>query len=296
MPRVETKLRDVLTLHRLQFPLPFNYLGQAFWGASLAVGSPRGLLSPVVLLAVGTNALLIASPLALNAALDVATDRLDADKRYLATAASRLGQRRALIWPITEMICALVLSLAISGWTGMAAAIVVTQILHNVEPVHLKRRGYAGTVAFGLAATLLPGLLAYGAVRSDFDVSGWLILLGLGVMAVGRTTLWSIPDHEADLATGMRTPAVRYGCASTLVWSCVLMVTGNVLLGWGLCERYGIVWSLAGTLPYLLFLAAVVISSLGGGKPLGSARLTLRPLPIVAIADLVNASIPLLAR
>jgi 4-hydroxybenzoate polyprenyltransferase len=116
------------------------------------------------------------------------------------------------------------------------------QLLYNLEPVRLKRRGFAGAGVFGLSMATLPCLLSYSAVRSGFEPAVWPTFASLGVMAIGRTAWWSVPDRIADVATGMAPPTVRYGAARALVLSCVVMGAGLGLLGWGLWWRYGPAW------------------------------------------------------
>jgi 4-hydroxybenzoate polyprenyltransferase len=138
----------------------------------------------------------------------------------------------------------LTISLSSGRWfvAGIATMSIVMQLLYNLEPVRLKRRGFAGAGVFGLSMATLPCLLSYSAVRSGFEPAVWPIFASLGVMAIGRTAWWSVPDRIAAVATGMATPTVRYGAARALVLSCVVMGAGLGLLGWGLWWRYGPAW------------------------------------------------------
>src|SRR5205823_11778100 len=120
------------------------------------------------------------------------------------------------------------------------------QLQYNIEPAHLKRRGLAGSGVFGVASVGLPLVLGYTALTSHLDAAGWLIFSGAAVLSVARTVWWAIPDHTADHATGIDPPTVRYGPVRALVVACLLLVTGLVLLGWGLWWRYGAAWCAAG--------------------------------------------------
>jgi 4-hydroxybenzoate polyprenyltransferase len=170
-----------------------------------------------VLCAVAANVLLIVSALALNTAVDIPTDRRHEERSYLASSALRLGRGRLLSMVATEMLVATMLVVLVgmrSGrWllVGTATTIVMLQILYNLEPLRLKRRGFVGVSAFCLAVIGLPFVLSYLAGAQNLEMSVLPILLGLGVLAIGRMTWWSVPDEAADAATGMRTPTVPPG-------------------------------------------------------------------------------------
>jgi 4-hydroxybenzoate polyprenyltransferase len=303
MPRVTgaSVWRDIVVLHRLEFPLPVNYVCQASWGACFAVEGVHGLLGASVAAAIGVNLLLIVSALALNNAVDISTDERHQDKVYLASATARFGRARALRWAATEMAAGLALAVAISWWsgrwlvTGMAVAIIAGQLLYNLEPVRLKRRGFAGAGVFGLSVTTLPCLLSYSAVRSGFDTALWPIFIGLGVLAVGRTAWWSVPDRAADTASGIATPTVRYGAGRTLVLSCVVMVAGLGLLGWGLWSGYGPAWVLPGVVMHAVLVgsALALLRHTDDHALPSSVRMLRRAMPLVAVGDVLLVVIPL---
>lgn len=296
--------RDIVVIHRLEFPFPISYLCQASWGVCLAVTSARQLLDASVLLAIVANLLLITAGLALNTAVDVRTDSRHRDKHYLASAVTRFGRDRAFRWATLEMACALglavLVSLRVGHWQVAAAAtvIIVLHLLYNAEPVRLKRRGFAGVAAFGASVVTMPCLLSYGAVPATVDASVWTVIIGLGVMAAGRTAWWSIPDRAADTATGIATPTVRHGAERALALSCLIMLAGLVLLGWGLWWRYGAVWALCGAAMYGAFLGdALAMSRRVAGREVPSAvRLRTRAMPLVMIGDVLLVLIALIAR
>lgn len=304
MPRLATRptWRDIVVIHRLQFPLPVNYLCYAIWGCLFADAGPRRLLDAPALLAIAANFLLIVAPLALNVAVDMATDARHADKGYLAGAAGRFGQTRALYWAAAEMIVALAAVLAIgTGWgrwspLATAAAIVFAHLLYNIEPVRLKRRGLAGSIDFGVASVGLPCLLGYTAVTSAVTTPVWLIIAGAAVLSTGRTVWWAVPDHAADTATGMETPTVRYGQARALALACGILLTGLVLLGWGLWWRYG-PWSLLGVAAHAGFLALALaqLPPTLRGTPPRAREMLKRTLPVATLGEVLIAVVPLVA-
>ena len=243
--------RDVPAIHRLEFPFPINYLCYASMGAFFAVGDAGQLLDLAVLAAIVVNLLLIVASLALNTAVDIRTDERHHERSHLASAARRFGRCRAIRWAATEMVVALLLAGLVSVWSdrhlivAVAAMIVVLQVLYNVDPVRLKRRGLVGVTAFCAAAFVLPFLLSYWAVRPEVDPPIWLIVGGLWIVAIGRMTLWSIPDLTADAVTGMQTPSVRYGQLGAVALSFATIISGLILTGWGLWGRYGPGWALS---------------------------------------------------
>ncbi|MGH3870283.1 MAG: UbiA family prenyltransferase [Pseudonocardiaceae bacterium] len=302
MPRVAgaSTWRDVAVLHRFEFPLPVCYACQASWGACFAAGGVPGLLDPPVLAAVAANLLLIPSGLALNTAVDVRTDERNRDKSYLAAAVTRFGRTRTLRWVAAEMAAGLALAIAIALWSGrwlvtVAAALsIAAHLLYNLEPVRLKRRGFAGAGVFGLSMATLPGLLSYYAIQSGLEATIWLIFAGLGVLIAGRMTWWSVPDRAADIATGMTTPVVRYGVTRTLVLSSLIMLAGLVLLAWGLWSRYGPVWMV----PPVAVNAMVLGGALALLRPaaaITTSGVLKRTMPLVMIADLLLVIVPLTA-
>jgi 4-hydroxybenzoate polyprenyltransferase len=298
-PQWKQSWRDIIVVHRLEYPLPVTYLCYATWGACFAMPDAGRLPVVVVLCAAAANLLLIVSALALNTAADIHTDRYQRERNYLASAALRFGRGRVLRWAAHEMIIAVVLVTLVWTWSGRwlvmgaAAAIIVLQVLYNLEPARLKRRGFVGVGAFCAAVVVLPFLLSYQAVRQDFDTWLWPILVGLGLTAAGRMTWWSVPDRAADAATGMLTPAVRRGAAGALRLACAIMLVGLILIAWGLWWRYGFAW----VIPAITCHAGAIalLHRVTGEATPSSVRLQRHALPLVMIGDLALAITPLVA-
>ena len=295
-------VRDLVTVHRLEYPLSVHYLGYAVLGACYAADAAADLVTLPAILAVLTNLALVVSMNSLNTAADVATDSQSDDKGYVSSAAVRLG-RPKLVWLAAgEMTFALAVTTALSVWTGRwylvasTALVVLLHLLYNLEPVRLKRRGCANPASLGISLGLLPCVISYGALRPDFEPSVWPILVAWAVLITGRAWWWSLPDRAADAATGMGTPAVRHGAVRTLVVCGVLTGLGLVLLGWGLWWRYGPLWGLAGVAISTGFLAYVLpLLPDGGraGKAPNATRMRRRGMSLVVLANVVVALIPL---
>ncbi|ROS37881.1 UbiA family prenyltransferase [Amycolatopsis thermoflava] len=291
-----TGWRDVVVVHRLRFPLPLSYLAYAWWGAAFA--DPRHLLSGPVLVTVAATLLALLAALALNTAADLRTDEQDRDKVDLAGAARRLGSRRIFGWAVAEAAGALALAAVVAVWLGRWAALLViasalcAHLLYNLEPVRLKRRGFAGPAVFGAGFLAVPGLASYFAVRPALERSMVPVLAGLCVLAFGRTAWFSAPDHAADARSGVRTPGARYGPRRTLAVSCGVVAAGLTLLGAGLWWRYGPGWAVAGVLAEGAFLTGM-IALIGPGGSL--SRMRKLATPVVLAGDVTLVAIPLLA-
>lgn len=296
--------RDVLRIHRLEYPFPVHYLCHAVGGACYAASNVHQLFTGPVLFCTIANLLSITGGNPLNAAVDVPTDAHTQDKRDIAQAALRLGRHHAMRWTTAEMTFALAVAAAISLWLdrvliviGVALTIALC-LLYNLEPVRLKRRGLANPLTISLIYGLLPSLVSYSAVRADLTASAWLVFIGLGVLIAGRALWWTVPDQVSDKATGMTTPTVRYGASQAMKISCDVTVVGLGLLGWGLWWRYGPLWALLGVAvngPFLLGKLTLLSRLSEHGLP-NSRQLRRRELSSVMIADMVLTLLPLAAR
>lgn len=295
MPRLKsTTWQDFLVVHRLQFPLPIQYLCYALWGCGFATGDLTRVFDPPALLSIGACLLLIIGPLALNVAVDMPTDVAHSEKGYLAGSAGRLGRERTLTWAWVEMCAGMLALLAIgAGWDRwwplvVGCAIIAAQLAYNVEPIRLKRRGFAGSLVFGVASGL-PFLLGYTAMAVRLDGAMWLIFAGVTMLATGRTVWWAIPDRTADSATGIDTPAVRHGQVPALGAACLILLSGLFLVGAGLWPRYGLVWAIAGVAAHAVFLGFVLgqLHRTRLGRPPNARGMLKRTLPIVTLGDVI---------
>jgi 4-hydroxybenzoate polyprenyltransferase len=296
--------RDVARIHRLEYPFPVHYLCHAALGACYAASDVQQLLTAPVLLSITANLLCIAGGNPLNAAVDISTDAHSQGKRDIAHAALRLGRNHAMSWTATEMTFALAAATATSLWldrpliaVGVALAIALC-LLYNLEPVRLKRRGFANPITIGLTMGPLPSLVSYSAVRPDLTASVWLIFIGLGVLITGRALWWAIPDQLSDNATGMTTPTVRYGAFPVIVIACIVTVAGLGLLGWGLWWHYGPLWALLGVTVCGTFLLSklTLLHGLSDYTLPNPTRMRQRDLSLVMIADILLVLLPLVAR
>lgn len=262
-----SRWRDVVRIHRLEYPFPVHYLCHAVLGACYAANNVHQLFTGPVLLSIIANLLSIVGGNPLNAAVDISTDACNQGKRDIAHAALQLGRHHAMGWTATEMTFALAAATATSLWLDRAliavgvALTIALCLLYNLEPVRLKRRGLANPITIALTTGLLPSLVSYSAVRPDLTVSTWLIFIGVGVLITGRALWWTVPDQIGDNATGMTTPTIRYGASQAIRIACDATVVGLGLLGGGLWWRYGPPWALLGvavSVPFLLSKLALL--------------------------------------
>jgi len=290
-------------VHRLEYPFSIAYLCHAVWGASWAVANPRQLLTAPVLAIVLANYSHQVGEVVLNAALDVDADARNPQKHQVASASQRLGRRALLGLATIE----LALPVLIAGTVSIAlsrpsiavwmAIIVALQVLYNLEPVRLKRRGMANPVTLALTYSALPALPVYLAVRPDVTPWTWLVLLGVLCTATGRTLWWALPDRAADIEANDSTPVVRLGVHRSLLVACLLSTVGVALIGVSLWWRYGPVWALLGMASASLFLV-VKLRQLGRVSEAGvfrAVRMRRRDLPLALATDLAVVVIPLAA-
>jgi len=295
--------------HRLEFPFSLAYLCHAVWGASWAVTQPRQLLAAPVLALVAANVSHQVGEVVLNAGLDVDSDARNPEKRVVAGAAQRLGRRTLLGLASAELAVPVLIAAGVSvalsrpSIVAWMAVIVALQVLYNVEPVHLKRRGMANPITLALTYPVLPALPVYLAVRPTVSPAMWLVLLGMLFAATARTLWWAIPDRVADLAANCSTPVVRLGFARSLLVAGLLSTVGTVLIGGALWWRYGAAWALLGMAAASLFPLTALrrfSRALAASTDRGSAdghlqavRLRRRDLPLALATDLAVAVIPL---
>jgi 4-hydroxybenzoate polyprenyltransferase len=299
-----SRWRDVVRIHRLEYPFPVNYLCHAVVGACYAVSDVAQLFTTPVLLVIIANLLSIVGGNPLNAAVDISTDAHTEGKRDVADAALRLGRNHAMIWTATEWTLALAVAAATALWLdrpliAVGVALTVTLcLLYNLEPVRLKRRGLANPLTIGLTAGLLPSLVTYGAVCPDLTLSVWLIFIGLVVLITGRAIWWTVPDQVGDQATGMTTPTVRYGAFQAIVIACVVTVVGLGLLGWGLWRCYGPLWASLGVVVSGAFLLSklALLCRLSDYALQNSTRMRRRDFSLVMVDDMFLVLLPLAAQ
>ncbi|MFI9009944.1 UbiA prenyltransferase family protein [Actinosynnema sp. NPDC053489] len=295
--------RAVHRVHRLEHPFALHYLCHAAWGACFAVAEPADLLRAPVLVAVLANAVQILSQGPLNAAADVAGDRVNPGKSGIATAVLRPGPAHVALWGLAEMAVAVTACAAVALHLDrplVVVPVVVSSALHlmyNVEPVKLKRRGMANPAYFGMTFAVLPFLSTFAAVRSDVPAWTWPLCAGLGVLMMGRTLWWAVPDRDADAAVGVRTPAVDYGARRALLVACALTALGLVGTGWGLWWGHGAAWAVLGVLTAGLFLVDVLrlTTTITDDRLPDERSLRERTLAVVVVSDAALALLPLVA-
>ncbi|WP_167975301.1 UbiA family prenyltransferase [Lentzea indica] len=274
----------LISIHRLEHPLGVHYACCAAWGACYATK-----FDLAVVLVVLANFVVTVAANVLNAYADVRNDLATAGKRRVATAVLEIGGHRVLELAIIEMTVALALAAAVS-WRAAAGIglIVLLYLAYNLEPVRLKRRGYAGPAAMGVAVWLLPSVTAYAAAGGHANPAVWLVFTGVTALAVGRGLWWAVPDREGDAAAGSITPAVRYGVRHAVNAATQFTVAGLLLLGGGLWLRFGPLWAIVGVVASGAFLLA---------RRLSTTRLMLRHGFSIAVGGtVVLAAIPLLAQ
>ncbi|WP_326623656.1 UbiA family prenyltransferase [Streptomyces decoyicus] len=295
-------LRSLVRIHRLEYPFPVIYLCHVLWGACLAATGPGSLTAAPVLIMLFANIVAIISQNPLNAGLDIRADTHTSGKESIARATQHLSVRTAFTCAALEMALALGLSVWVALWLGrplVAVGVALSIVLHlayNLEPVRLKRRGYANPAYFGATFAFLPSLSTYAAVRADVPLSAWLFLTGLGILLFGRSLWWCIPDLIGDAKAGDRTPAVQHGPRHALVVACAWTALGLLFIGAGLWP-YGVLWALLGILASAAFLVDKIklLRHISRENLPHESTMRKHSLSLAMGGDLLLCAIPLLA-
>jgi 4-hydroxybenzoate polyprenyltransferase len=297
------RARDVIRVHRLEYPFPAIYLCHVLWGAAYAATKPLDLLTIPVALAVVANLIPLIAQNLLNGALDIEADARNPGKGGIAGATLRLGPARVIRWAVIEMATALLLAVICSVWLGRplvalaVAAGIVVEVLYNVKPVRLKGRGYANPIFLGLHFSFLPCLGTFAAVRADLPGWIWPLFVGIWMLLIGRTLWWAVPDLVGDAVAGDRTPAVRYGAFRALAVACAVTAVGLVLISVGLWWRYGPLWAVVGLVSSGVFLAdkLSLLRGVSDSNLPHESRMRKRGLTFVMVSDALLVGIPLVA-
>ncbi|MET8336837.1 UbiA family prenyltransferase [Streptosporangium canum] len=301
--RPMTQGRALIRIHRLEYPFPAVYACHVLWGACFAATDPRQLFTVPVLVTLLANLLAVVSQNPLNAALDIRADTHTRGKDSIATATRRLSPAVAFRCAAIEKTLALALATAVSVGLGRPAVAIgvglaiVLHLLYNLEPVRLKRRGFANPAYFALTFAFLPCVSTYSALRPDVPAPVWLVFAGLAVLLFGRSLWWSIPDLAGDAAAGDRPPAVRHGAYRSLLVACAATAGALVLAGWGLWWLYGPAWSLLGVAACAAFLVDKLglLTGISDDNLPDERTMRKRSLSMVLAADLLLVVIPLVA-
>lgn len=210
----------VLATHRLVPPV-------GTW-PRLAVGAL--LVEPLVWLAV----------LAVNDAHDLPGDRGNPRKAGSPLVAGRISARTALRIAAVASVLAVLLAFVVGTSFAVGAALaLLLGWVYSAPPVRLKTRPGADVAVNALALGALGLLAGWTTVRPLAGFPWVMAVQGtlVGVALYVPTTLF---DHDADVAGGYDTIAVRLGPARTYLvglgawvaaagWSVLLAVTGTVI-------------------------------------------------------------------
>ena len=290
-------------VHRFEYPFPLAYACHAFWGAAYAVSARAQLLAPPVLLAVVATLIPIVAQNVLNAGQDIGSDSMHPGKAGIAVAAKRLGVVQANWWSCMEFGVAVLIVGVVSVWEGrplVVATVAVCVILHlmyNLEPVKLKRRGFANPVYLGLTFGFLPCMSSFAAVRPDLPGWAWLVFAGFGTLMTGRTLWWAVPDRDADAAGGVRTIVVSLGAHRAWLSACLITAAGIAVLGWGVWLRLGPGWALVVIVATGLFLVNKLrkLARVSNDRLPSERRMRTHTLTIVVLTDALVTLVPLIA-
>jgi 4-hydroxybenzoate polyprenyltransferase len=171
--------RDLHRVHRLEYPFPIAYVCHALWGACYAVTALDQLVRAPVLAVIAANTITLVAQNVLNAAMDISIDAKTPGKTGIAHATQRLGRNRLIRYALLEMALALLLATGAAVYLGRpvvtvgVAAGVLVELLYNLEPIRLTKRGLANPASLGLHFSFLPCVSTFNAVRPDYPGFIW---------------------------------------------------------------------------------------------------------------------------
>lgn len=245
-----SRILALMRIHRIEFYAGYLITG---WGSIIGAADEQALLRPATLCTFLLSAILRTAMHVLNSVVDVRTDPHDHAKTSISSAMGLLGRRTVLtiFWIEASLASLLAAGVAVLAHRPLvlvaALAFLTVLVLYNVEPVRLKRRGYANGIALGLSYGMLAAWLGFAAVESPATPgASWLLLSGIGIFMTALALWYSAPDAAADLAAGLATPVAHHGVTKILHVSSALLVLACVLLGWGFTTRYGPGWAFVG--------------------------------------------------
>jgi 1,4-dihydroxy-2-naphthoate octaprenyltransferase len=117
-------------------------------------------------------------------------------------------------------------------------------LAYSVKPFEFKVKGVMHAVSLTISAFLVPLILLFGAVNSNF--AWYIILLSIGfpVAHYGIALANQTGDFLEDKAEGLQSPAVRWGLNKTLKLAKIMSLLG-------LCLEIIAIWGLVWYAPWL---------------------------------------------
>jgi 4-hydroxybenzoate polyprenyltransferase len=235
------KLKDYANVARLEY-LPAE--GPAiFIPLLLTATALTDLINLLYFEAILAFGLLYFAGFIINSYTDVAVDKHY--KIYVATSSQKLGPTVLKNLVILQVTVAILLICHIA-WTLSALWLIPVCLLgifmglaYSIKPFEFKVKGIMHTVSLCISAFMVPFLLLYSTVSTDFAWYIYMFLIGFPVTHYGIALANQTGDFLEDKAEGLQTPAVKWGLNRTLRLAKSMTFIG---LCFELISFYGIVW------------------------------------------------------
>jgi len=232
------------------------------------------LLAPEVIEAVVTFVLLYFVGFIVNAYTD-----LEIDKKYTifknkipeAVEKIGLGKIKAII--VAQIVAAHLLGAHISyimgSWWPIALVMLgaFLGIGYSLPPLQFKVRGVLHSISLLMSAFLIPGLFLLYVVGGGWLLWPTVLVTGFAILHYGIEFANQAIDYLEDKASGVKTPPVRWGMATSLRIALIMIVLGMAVEFLGLYFivqlKGGFSSTVLGLSPTILFVLFVPVVILG---------------------------------
>jgi 4-hydroxybenzoate polyprenyltransferase len=211
-------LKDYSNVARLEY-LPAE-APAIFIPLLLTMSTLMDFFNPLYFEAVLAFSLLYFSGFIINSYTDVNVD--EHYKVYVATSSKKLGPNILKNLVIIQVVIATVIIFHIS-WVINALWLIPICLLgifmglaYSIKPFEFKVKGIMHVVSLMLSAFMVPFILLYSSVSTDFSWYIILLFIGFPIAHYGIALANQTGDFLEDKAEGLQSPAVRWGLNDTL--------------------------------------------------------------------------------
>jgi 1,4-dihydroxy-2-naphthoate octaprenyltransferase len=209
----------------------------------LTMSTLMDFFNPLYFEAVLAFSLLYFSGFIINSYTDVNVD--EHYKVYVATSSKKLGPSILKNLIIIQVAIATVLIFHIS-WMINALWLIPICLLgifmglaYSIKPFEFKVKGIMHIISLMLSAFMVPFILLYSTVSSDFSWYIILLFIGFPIAHYGIALANQTGDFLEDKHEGLRSPAVRWGLNNTLKLAKTMSLIGLFIEIIAICS---IIW------------------------------------------------------
>lgn len=166
-------------------------------------------------------------------------------KTYVATSSQKFGPTILKNLIMVQVGIAIVLIIHIS-WVINALWLIPICLLgifmglaYSIKPFEFKVKGIMHVVSLSLSAFMVPFILLYSTMSSNFSWYVILIFIGFPIAHYGIALANQTGDFLEDKHEGLQSPAVKWGLNKTLKFAKIMALVGLCL---ELIALYGFIW------------------------------------------------------